>query len=72
VTTQTQSRIAYTLAWLLLGAVQAMSEAWKPEIEPVPAVRQLVVVADALCRALGLGDESSSCQILHQLQPGIR
>jgi hypothetical protein len=38
VTTRTQRRIAYTLAWLLLGAVQAISEAWlKRETEPVPA-----------------------------------
>jgi hypothetical protein len=29
VTTRTQQRITYTLAWLLLGMVQAMSEAWK-------------------------------------------
>jgi hypothetical protein len=28
VTTRTQRRIAYTLAWLLLVAVQAMHEAW--------------------------------------------
>ena len=46
VTTRTQRRIAYTLAWLLLGAVQAMSEAWKPQTEPVPAVRQVMMIAD--------------------------
>ena len=34
-TTRTQRRIAYALAWLLLAAVQAMSEAWKPETERV-------------------------------------
>jgi hypothetical protein len=27
-TTRTQSRIAYTLAWLLLAVVQVISEAW--------------------------------------------
>lgn len=46
-TTRTQRRIAYALAWLLLRAVQAMSEAWIiPETEPVPTMRQVVIIAD--------------------------
>ena len=45
-TTRTQRRIAYTLAWLLLASVQAISEAWKPETEPVLAVREVVMIAD--------------------------
>jgi hypothetical protein len=44
--TRTQKRVAYTLAWLLLGAVQAMNEAWKPETETVRGVRQVAMIAD--------------------------
>lgn len=46
-TSQTQIRIAYALAWLLLGAVQVMSEAWMiSESESVTAVRQVLMIAD--------------------------